>query len=190
MAEEVPFDFDVARARLAAFFAAALEDVSPDERVGDFWDLLNDGTGEQRIRAWQRVRDAGLLPRSAATFLLDLAAESVSEPRARALPEYCALDERRQAIEREAGFGDDSDSDALADWSEGGSPPEYDKCWTGMERLEVQQQAEVLREFGERELADLLEQRPGEFRCLRARGRAFFLPPLPPSAYDRDALRE
>jgi hypothetical protein len=190
MAEEDPFDFDIARARLAAFFARALEDKSPDDRVGDFWDLFNDGTGEQRMRAWRRIRDAGLLPASAAAFMLDLAAESISEPRAYALPEYQALDARRLALEREAGFTDGCDADALADWVEDGSPPEYHECWNSMERLEVWERVAALREFGERELADLLEHRPRDFSRLRARGRAFFLPPLPPSAYDRRARLE
>jgi hypothetical protein len=186
----VAFDFALAKRRLAALSAAALGDASSGERILQFWHMMTEGTSAQQLRAWQRVRDAGLLPRSAATFLLDVAAETIAERRARALPEYRALDKRARTIKRDAGFGDDRGSDDWEEWSENRAPREYHECWEAMERLEIRQRAVVLRKFGERELADMLDRRPAEYWRLRERGRAFFLPSVHRRAYGRSARRE
>ena len=74
---EGPFDFEIARRRLADYLAA--RQAGRAESLRMFPELMLGGSLGDRVAAWQQVRDAGLLPPSAATFLIMSCVEDEAE---------------------------------------------------------------------------------------------------------------
>ena len=176
-----PFNFEIAKGRLVDYFAGALRDDPFHEHCFEFHSLVFPGSHEDQVRAWQQVREAGLLPASAVAFLIALNVESEGEMRAARVPRVVALTQRIERFQRAAGFG--PDDDAVGHWIDHEAPPEYTRCWQEIERIERRCTASVYREYGEKELADLHEHRPDDYEAFREVGRRFFVPPLPPGAF-------
>lgn len=178
MGREDRFDFDLARARLGEFFAAAREDGSPRARLEQFWRLVDDGTPEQQIRTWRRVRDAGLLPPSAAAVLIAYHVHAMAESRCEELPEMVAL---YACVENDLDPPGDDPADPRR-WMDARS-----RRIDEMNRAEMRMAAAIYREFGEDKIATLATERPDDFHKLMAAGRAYFYPPPPPSYYEECA---
>jgi len=167
------FDFDLARQRLDEYFALMQTTAVPSAKLEQFWRLVDTGTQEEQIRTWQRVRDAGLLPPSAALVLIAYHVHGMAEARCEELPEMVAL---YASIENDLvpPGADPTDLRPNATyWAE--KRRRHDE----MDRAEMRMAAEIYREFGEDQIAAMVTERPRDFHALVAAGKAHFDFPPP-----------
>jgi hypothetical protein len=140
---------------------------SPAAAWHEAWLALGPGSTEgERLRVYQAVRDAGVLPDEAGLYLVAWQADAIAGERVET--ELHALDEQLREIEAAHG------GDGEGDWADGKAPSEFD------EQLDRQQTAwddlfaRTLREYGEDEIAEQFERDREGFERLHEEGRRFF----------------
>lgn len=151
------------------YFALARTSAPPRAKLDQFWRLVDDGTQEQQIRTWQRVRDAGHLPPPAAAVLISYHVDGMAESRCEEMPEMVAL---YSCVENDLGPPGLDPADPQH-WRE------KSRRIHEMDRGEMLVAAGIYREFGEIELAAMATDRPDDFYALIAAGRAYFNFPPP-----------
>lgn len=167
------FDLGLARQRLDEYFALLQTNASSRARLDQFWRLFDDGTPDEQIRTWQRARDAGLLPPSAALVLIAYHVHGMAETRCEEMPEMVAV---YSCVENDLGppgLDPDDPRWPSAYWAE--SSRRIDE----MKRGEMLVAAEIYREFGEAGIAAMVTDRPDDFYALITEGRAYFDFPPP-----------
>jgi hypothetical protein len=167
------FDLDLARQRLDEYFALMATDASARAKLDQFWRLVDDGTREEQIRTWQRVRDAGLLPASAAAVLISYHVHGMAEDRCEEMPEMVAIYSCVENDLEPPGLDRNDPQWPSAYWEE------KSRRIDDMNRGEMLVAAGIYREFGEVELAAMVEERPDDFYALITEGRAYFDFPPP-----------
>lgn len=173
MGREDTFGFSLALQLLDAYFALMRTSASPRAKLDQFWRLVDDGTPEEQIRTWQRVRDAGLLPPSAAAVLISYHVHGMAESRCEEMPEMVAI---YSCVENDLGppgLDPDDSQWPTAYWEE------KSRRIDEMNRGEMLVAAEIYREFGEAEIATMVTERPDDFHAWIAAGRAYFNFPPP-----------
>ncbi len=136
-------------------------------------ELDENSTHEQSLRAFQAVRDAGFLPKVASSYLVSWQLELIVEDRVMEDEEYSGLSAQMAAIERQHGV------ECLEDWEPAQVPPAYRTLMAKQDSAKNRIRLDTYREFGETQIADLIQSQPAEFLRRFEEGRRFFHNPLP-----------
>lgn len=125
---------------------------------------------EDRVAAYQAVRDDGCLPEDAGFFLVSFVVDNLTTPKAERATRH--LKERMDRLVEEHGLGnrgerEPSEADAEYDALEEQNLAIWDRCF-----------AEQLAAHGEEYMADLFRRYNDEFSHRQEAGRRFFFGPL------------
>jgi hypothetical protein len=128
-----------------------------------------DGDGDLWVRTVQLAHRGGIIERDLAWLLLDRITGSMIHGE---LDDPYQMELREQIWDLEDELGeaaDESDPEAVAR-----APEPLRVLYRAMERRETMLQVRILRAAGEQEMADLMEERPAEYRARIARAAALW----------------
>jgi len=155
-------------------FVLDLDDALTAELEGTEWEaraeaLDEDTPIEDRIRLYQQIRDAGVLPDDAAFFLIAWPVEIIAEERVQDIyqSQYNA---RFEQLAEEHGL----DEDTLAVLEDEELPAEYRALQLEFAQVVDALMVAALQSFGEHKMASLYKTNPEEFDTRYDEGYAYF----------------